>query len=172
MKIKNLILTAMFIALGLVLPIAFHAIPNGGTLFSPMHIPVLICGLVVGPVEGLICGILTPILSSVMTGMPPAPILPGMTLELAVYGLVGGLMMRFMKDNKSFGKIYIALIVAMLCGRIAAGLLNALVLNVGSYSLPVWVTAYFVRGLPGIITHLILVPLVVRALQKAKLSVN
>ena len=172
MKTKNLILTALFIALGLVLPMAFHAIPNGGSIFSPMHIPVLVCGLVVGPVEGLICGILTPVLSSVMTGMPPAPVLPGMVLELAVYGLVSGLMMRFMKDNKSFVKIYIALIVAMLCGRIAAGLLNALVLNVGSYSLPVWVTAYFVRGLPGIITHLILIPLVVRAIQKAKLSVN
>ena len=172
MKTKNLILTALFIALGLVLPMAFHAIPNGGTLFSPMHIPVLVCGLVVGPIEGLICGICTPVLSSLMTGMPPAPVLPGMTLELAVYGLISGLVMRLMKDNKSIVKIYIALIIAMLCGRIAAGLLNALVLNVGTYSLPVWITAYFVRGLPGIITHLILIPLVVRALQKAKLSVN
>ena len=172
MKTKNLVLTALFIALGIVLPIAFHVVPNGGVLFSPMHIPVLICGLVTGPIEGLICGIVTPALSSVLTGMPPAPRLPGMMVELAVYGLVGGLMMRLLKDNKNFGKIYLALIVTMLCGRIAGGLVNALILNAGNYTLKMWLTGYFLNGLPGIISHLIIVPLIVRALQKTKLSVN
>ncbi|MBR3150597.1 MAG: ECF transporter S component [Erysipelotrichaceae bacterium] len=172
MKTKNLVLTALFIALGIVLPIAFHVVPNGGVLFSPMHIPVLVCGLVTGPIEGLICGIVTPALSSALTGMPPAPRLPGMMVELAVYGLVGGLMMRLLKDNKNFGKIYLALIVTMLCGRIAGGLVNALILNAGNYTLKMWLTGYFLNGLPGIIAHLILVPLIVRALQKAKLSVN
>ena len=64
MKTKPLILTALFIALGVVLPMAFHAVPNGGTLFSPMHIPVLMCGLLAGPLYCLCCGILTPLLSS------------------------------------------------------------------------------------------------------------
>ena len=170
MKTKQLVLTAMFIALGVVLPIAFHAVPNGGTLFSPMHIPVLMSGLCLGPLSGLICGINTPLLSSTLTGMPPAAILPGMVLELAVYGLVSGLVMSLMKDNKSFAKIYIALVVAMLLGRIAGGLLNALVLKAGAYSFQMWLTAYFVKGIPGIITHLIVIPLLVRALQKAKLT--
>ena len=170
MKTKNLVLTAFFIALGLVLPMAFHAIPNGGTLFSPMHIPVLICGLCVGPLEGLICGLATPALSSVLTGMPPAPVLPGMLVELAFYGLVSGLMMKALKNNHSFAKIYIALLVAMLCGRIAGGLVNAFILNAGSYTFQMWLTAYFVRGIAGIVTHLIVVPLLVRALQKANLT--
>lgn len=170
MKTKNLVLAALFIALGVVLPMAFHAIPNGGSLFSPMHIPVLMCGLCVGPLEGLIVGILTPVLSSTLTGMPPAAILPAMVVELAVYGLVSGLMMRLLKDNRSFAKIYIALIVAMLCGRIAGGLVRALILNAGSYTFQMWVTAYFVTGIAGIITHLIIIPLLVRALQKANLT--
>ena len=170
MKTKQLVLTALFIALGVVLPMAFHAIPNGGTLFSPMHIPVLICGLVTGPVTGLIAGAATPVLSSVLTGMPPAPVLPGMVVELSIYGLVSGLMMKLLKNNKSFKKIYIALIVAMLCGRIAGGLINGLILNAGSYTLAMWVTSYFVKGIAGIITHLLIIPVVVRALQKANLT--
>ncbi|MBO4919157.1 MAG: ECF transporter S component [Erysipelotrichaceae bacterium] len=170
MKTKQLVLTALLIALGVVLPMAFHAIPNGGSLFSPMHIPVLICGLTTGPLTGLVCGAVTPILSSVLTGMPPAARLPGMVVELAVYGLVSGLMMKLLKNNKSFKKIYIALIVAMLCGRIAGGLVNALVLNAGNYTLKMWVTGYFVTGIAGIVTHLLIVPVVVRALQKANLT--
>ena len=170
MKTKPLILTALFIALGVVLPMAFHAVPNGGTLFSPMHIPVLMCGLLAGPVYGLFCGIITPILSSTLTGMPPAPVLPGMVIELAVYGLVSGCMMYLLRKDKTLAKVYIALIVAMLCGRIAGGLANALVFKAGAYSFQMWLTGYFVKGIPGIITHLIVIPLLVRALQKGNLA--
>ena len=48
-KTKQIVLTGLFIALGLVLPMAFHSIPNAGNIFLPMHIPVLLCGLVCGP---------------------------------------------------------------------------------------------------------------------------
>ena len=42
------IITALCVALCVVLPMALHAIPKGGVLFSPMHLPVLLCGLVCG----------------------------------------------------------------------------------------------------------------------------
>ena len=38
-KTRDLVLTAMFIALGVALPQAFHAVPNAGSVFLPMHIP-------------------------------------------------------------------------------------------------------------------------------------
>ena len=59
---KNLVIAGLCIALALVLPMAFHAIPNAGSIFLPMHIPVLLCGLVCGPVYGLACGVLSPCL--------------------------------------------------------------------------------------------------------------
>ena len=170
MKTKNLVLCAMFIALGVIFPQLFHMIPQGGMLFSPMHIPVLMCGLLVGPLEGLICGLATPFLSHLIFQMPPAPRLPGMLVELAVYGLVAGLMMKLLKNKEGMAKIYISLIVAMLAGRIVAGLVNAFILNAGNYSLNAWITGYFVTGIIGIVSHLIIIPLVVRALQKANLS--
>ena len=85
-QVKKLVMAAMCVALGIVLPMAFHTIQNAGSIFLPMHIPVLICGLLCGWQYGLICGILAPVLSSLFTGMPPAAILPAMLCELAVYG--------------------------------------------------------------------------------------
>ena len=64
------ILTALSVALCVVLPMTLHAIPKGGVLFSPMHLPVLLCGLVCGAPFGLVCGILGPLVSSLLTGMP------------------------------------------------------------------------------------------------------
>ena len=86
--VKNLVTAAMCVALGIILPMAFHTIQNAGSIFLPMHIPVLICGLACGWQYGLLCGVLTPLLSSLLTGMPPAAILPAMLCELAVYGLL------------------------------------------------------------------------------------
>ncbi|HBN82057.1 MAG TPA: ECF transporter S component, partial [Ruminococcaceae bacterium] len=80
---KKLTAAGMCIALGIVLPIAFHAIPNAGSILLPMHIPVLLCGLLCGWPYGLACGVLSPLLSSLLTGMPPAAYLPSMVCELA-----------------------------------------------------------------------------------------
>ena len=75
-SIKNMTLTAVCIALCVVLPIAFHSIPDAGSVFLPMHIPVLICGMICGWPYGFICGVMGPLLSSALTGMPPIAILP------------------------------------------------------------------------------------------------
>ena len=80
--VKKIVLTALFTALCVVLPMAFHSIPNAGSIFLPMHIPVLLCGLVCGWAYGGLCGLVGPLLSSVMTSMPPAAVLPGMMVEI------------------------------------------------------------------------------------------
>lgn len=166
---RKYVLTAMLVAIGVVLPQAFHAIPNAGSIFLPMHIPVLLSGFAVGPVFGLICGILTPALSHLIFGMPPAPVLPSMLFELALYGLMSGLFTKLIKVKPLMAKIYCVLILSMLCGRIGYGLLNALVLKAGSYSLQAWIAAAFTTALPGIIIQLIVIPVLVTALVRAKL---
>ena len=121
---KKLVSCALCIAIGVLLPMAFHVIPNGGSVFLPMHIPVLICGLFCGWPYGLACGILTPFISSVTTGMPPAMILPQMMVELAVYGLVAGLCTQYISMKNEMTKLYMSLIIAMLAGRIVNGFVN------------------------------------------------
>ncbi len=168
-KTKKLVLTSLFIALGVVLPQAFHAIPNAGSIFLPMHIPVLLSGYVVGPIFALICGVLTPLLSSLIFSMPPAAILPSMLCELAIYGLMVGLLSKVVKVNNMVVKTYLVLIGSMLCGRIAYGILNALIFRAGSYSLQAWLSAAFVTALPGIVIQMIVIPALVIGLKKARI---
>ncbi|MBQ3994998.1 MAG: ECF transporter S component [Erysipelotrichaceae bacterium] len=163
---KKLVLTALFAAIGVVLPQAFHMIPNAGSVILPMHIPVLIAGFLVGPVYGLVCGIITPLLSHLIFSMPPVPVLPGMLCELAVYGLMSGLLNKVVKMENQLAKAYVVLIGAMLCGRITYGTLNALIFRAGSYSMQAWLSAAFVTAIPGIIIQLLLIPILVIRLRK------
>lgn len=167
--VKKAIITAICIALCVVLPQAFHAIPRAGAIYLPMHIPVLLCGLICGWPFGLLCGIAGPVLSSLFTGMPPAAVLPSMIIECAVYGCAAGLLMSLVKTKNTYADLYISLIGAMLIGRIVAGILQALIFSSGSYSMAAWAGSYFVTALPGIIIQLVLLPSIVFALMKAKL---
>ncbi len=167
--IKRLVFAGLCVALCVVLPLAFHAVANAGQIFLPMHIPVLLCGLICGWPYGLACGALGPLLSSLVSGMPPAAILPGMVFELAAYGLVSGLMMQWVRTGRSFWDILLALVTAMLAGRALSGLMNALLFRVGNYSGAIWASASFVTALPGIAIQLVFIPLIVLALERAKL---
>ena len=163
---KRLTMTAMMIALGLVLPPIIRMIPNGGVLFSPMHISPLLTGLVIGPVEGIIVGVICPILNNIFYGMPMGSTLIGMCFELPVYGFVSGLMMKLLKEKKEVVKVYVSLIIAMILGRVVGGIVQAIVLG-GSYTIQMWATSYFISTIPAIIIHLVLLPTVTFALNKA-----
>ena len=166
--VKKLVFTAACIALCVVLPMAFHAIPNGGTIFLPMHIPVLLCGLICGWPYGGVCGLVGPLISSLITGMPPAAMLPSMMVECCTYGVISGLLMRFVRTKYTVADLYISLIAAMAAGRIIAGLAKAWIFTPG-ISPFAWVTTSLVSGIPGIAIQLVLMPAVVFALTRAKL---
>ena len=166
--VKKMVFAAVCIALCVVLPLAFHAIPNAGTVFLPMHIPVLLCGLCCGWPFGLVTGLLGPLLSSVITGMPPAAMLPSMMIECGVYGLVTGLMMKFVRTKSATADLYISMLCAMVLGRVVAGLAKAWILAPGTPAFA-WVSTSLVAGIPGIVVQLVLMPLVVYALTRARL---
>ena len=164
---RRTVLGALFVALCVVVPYAFHAVPNGGSIFLPMHIPVLICGMVCGWPYGFICGLLGPALSSLLTSMPPAAYLPPMMVECAVYGLVTGLMLKFVHTGKNNLDLYIALITAMLAGRVVSGIAKALIFS-PDITMSVWIASSFITALPGIVLQLILIPLLVNLLTKTR----
>ncbi len=167
--VKKAIITAACITLCIVLPMAFHSIPNAGSIYCPMHIPVLLCGLICGWPFGLLCGLAGPFLSSVFTGMPPVAILPIMMIELATYGIVTGMMMKVVHTQKVYGDLYIGLVIALMTGRIVAGLMRALIFASGEYSIAIWVTTYFITAWPALIIQLAFIPMIVFALEKAQL---
>ena len=166
--VKRTSIAAMCIALCYVLPIAFHAV-GLGSILSPMHIPVLLCGLVCGPIAGLICGIVGPCLSSLLSGMPPLLMLARMIPELCFYGLTAGLAMK-MRTGRTVTDVYASLAAGMIAGRIAGGIASAVFYTVttGVYSVNLWLVSYFVEAIPGIAAHLILIPLLYATLERAR----
>lgn len=165
---KKIVLSAACVALCVVLPMAFHAFPNGGSVFLPMHIPVLLCGMMTAWPYGLICGLLGPALSSLITCMPPAAMLPAMMVECAVYGAVSGGMMQLVRTKKTWLDLYVSMITAMVLGRVVAGLAKAWIFTPGTAPFA-WVTTSLVTGIPGIVLQLVLLPILVMALTRAKL---
>ena len=166
--VKNLVFTAVCAALCIVLPVAFHSVPNAGVVFSPIHIPVLLCGLICGWPYGLACGLIGPFLSHLTFQMPPAAMLPPMMVECAVYGGIAGVMMRFVRTKKSWLDLYISMLTAMVAGRVVAGLAKAWIFTPGVAPFA-WVTTSLVAGVPGIAIQLVLMPMVFFALTRAKL---
>ncbi len=172
-SLRKLTLAALCVALGVIFPQLFHMIPRSGMILLPMHLPLLLCGLLTGPFWGLVAGVVTPILSNLITGMPPmGPILYSMIFELAVYGFLAGVLFQFIRTKYVVLDLYLSLILAMLGGRIIYGLANGLIFSAGTgYGIEAWLTGSFVTGLPGIILQLVLIPLLYGALAKAKLTV-
>ena len=165
--VKRLVMTAICAALCVVLPLVFHWIPNAGSVILPMHIPVLLCGLVCGWPYGFVCGLIGPFLSS-FTGMPPMSILPSMMVECGVYGLVSGAMMRLVRTGKPVGDLYISMVTAMILGRVVSGLAKSLIFTPGVAPFA-WVTTSLVTGIPGIVIQLVIMPVLVLSLTRAKL---
>jgi len=168
-SIQKIVLTAVFIAMGVALPQAFHATPFPGIMLLPMHIPILLCGLIIGFPYGLICGIIVPITSHLLFTMPPSAMLPAMICELAAYGLFAGLFMRI-PARELYMKIHFALIGSMLLGRVVFGLVNALIFNIGEYSMQIWLAEAFVTSLAGIVIQIVLIPPIVLAIKKVRIN--
>lgn len=169
-KTKKLCICAVCIALCYVLPMAFHSLVLGSSL-SPLHIPVLLCGLLCGWPYGLVCGAVGPVLSSLLSGMPPAVVLIPMIPELCTYGVVCALLFRRVRTGRLFADLYLSMLPAMLLGRVVGGAAQALyyLSAAKSYSIALWASSYLVGTLPGAILHLILIPGLVLVLTRARL---
>ena len=167
-RIQRLVLAAICLALCMVLPFLTGQIPEIGSMLSPMHIPVLLCGFIAGPFWAAAIGLIAPVLRFALFGMPPLfPVGIAMCFELAVYGAVSGL--RYSQLSKKTVNIYISLISAMLLGRIVWGVVQLLLSGVTgtAFTWAAFIAGAFTSAIPGIILHIALIPVIVMALQRA-----
>ncbi|MBR6426061.1 MAG: ECF transporter S component [Oscillospiraceae bacterium] len=170
---KKLVYAAVCLALCLVLPFLTGQIPQIGQALSPMHIPVFLCGFLCGWPWALVVGAIAPLLRSLLFHMPAMyPQAVGMAFELATYGLVSGLLYKLLPKKTPY--IYVTLIAAMLCGRVVWGLARYVMAGLSGSSFPwsAFVAGAFTNAIPGIILHIVLVPVLVIALKRAKLLLN
>lgn len=168
---KKVVYGGLLIAIGLVLPQAFHMFgSDAGKMFLPMHIPVILSGMLLGPVWGLLAALMIPLLSSLIFSMPAVPMLWFMLFELAAYALVSG----FLAKRK--WNVYLNLAATILCGRIVYGLSLAAGVYLLQVNYPFANAAAFfaglVQGLPGVVIQLVLIPLIMLALKKGGLLLD
>ena len=158
-SLMQLIISAVCLALCMVLPFLTGQIPQIGSALSPMHLPVLLCGFLCGPVYALAVGAAAPPLRFALFGMPPIfPTGVAMCFELAAYGVISSLMYRRLPRKKL--SIYAALLIAMVGGRIA-GLAGS------SFTFAMFLSGALLKAVPGIIVQIVLIPLLVMAIERA-----
>ncbi len=164
----KIILSAVFLAIGMVLPFLTGQIKEIGDTLLPMHIPVMLCGFICGAKYGFLVGLILPFLRSFAFGMPPLyPQAVWMAAELAAYGFTAGFFYRKL-NNKSLWWLYCSLIISMVCGRIVWGIVKAVLLGIGGkmFTIQAFITGGIIDSLPGIILQLILIPAIVRLVGK------
>ncbi len=154
---KHLTRSGLLIAIGVIIPFLFHQLGIAGRVFLPMHFPPLIAGYLVGPFYGLLVGAILPVLNFLISGMPPMPTMAFMVVELAVFGLITGLLYKRMG-------IILSLIIAMLAGRILYSTMFALFIEFENPLL--MVISGIGAGLPGIIGQILLIPALITILEK------
>lgn len=163
---KELVLSGLLLAAGLVLPMIFHMFSMTGPVFLPMHIPVLIGGMLLPPPLAVLLGIITPVMSSILTGMPIAfPMAIIMAFELGTYALSASIATRKLKLNT-----LLALIIAMIDGRIVAGIVVAVLVRLfGVQMAPImFVKGAIVTGLPGLMIQIVFIPILIYTLKKGR----
>lgn len=166
---KKIVIAGLLLAIGVIIPYIFHMSGIAGTVFLPMHIPVLLGGFLLPPHLAFILGALTPLLNSLISGMPvffPMAII--MVIELGFYGLITSLLYRKLRLPSM-----LTLIVSMIVGRIMAGAMVFLLaiffsgdLAPGFLDPIAFITGGVVTGLPGIIIQLILIPTLIYSIMR------
>ena len=170
-RTQKLVISALCLALCMVLPYLTGQVPAIGNMLCPMHLPVLLCGMLCGWPWGLVVGAIAPLLRSLTAGMPPLyPTAAAMAFELAAYGFLSGLFSRLLPKKVPF--LYLSLVLAMLGGRLIWGVARFVMagLSVTSFPLSAFVAGAFTTAWPGILLQVLLIPPVVLLLRRTKLA--
>jgi len=167
--IRTLTMSAMFLAMALLLPFLTGQIPQIGSLISPMHIPAFLCGMTCGPVWGAVVGAVSPLLRSLIFTMPPMAMAPMMAVELAAYGAVSGILLKLLPKGNLW--LYGNLAISMVMGRILYAAVKIAVMGLGDAAPFVIFFDTFTGTWVGIIVHFIVVPplvILIRKLEKTR----
>ncbi len=170
--IHKITYSALFMALGLVLPFLTGQMQQFGNMLLPMHLPVFLCGLICGWKYGLLVGFVLPVFRSALFSMPVMyPMAIGMAFELGTYGFVAGFLYG-KRPWRCLKSLYISLVSAMVLGRIVWGIAQLLLLGISGkvFTWQLFLAGVITNAVPGIILQLILIPALMLSLHQTKFA--
>ena len=138
---KTYLWATVFVACNLVLPQLFHLIPQGGVIFSPLSLVILVGAYKFGWKTGLLAALASPLVNHAITGMPAWEVMPVMTLKLAVLAMVAGL------AAQRFKTVNLPLLIGVILVSKAIGCLGEFILTGGIAA----TIADFTIGWPGLL---------------------
>lgn len=168
---RKISVSAMFLAIGWLLPFLSGQIPQVGNMLCLIHIPAILSGFLLGPWYGLFIGFLIPVSRSLIFGMPPLyPKAVCMAFEMAAYGCLAGGFYKALKKGKGLSEtcvIYISLLLSMLGGRLVWGTAMFLcgVISVSPLTWKLFLTEAFVNAWPGILIQICLLPALIKVMR-------
>ena len=154
---NNLLLCAVFSALGVTIPIIFHML-GLGSAFLPMFVPLAIGAFFLDIKNALIIALITPFASALLTGMPPLypPIAFIIAAELAVFCFI----ISFLSARTKL-PVLVVLLIAIVAERTAQVLLYLYIMPLFGVPAAVWSVYDILKVMPGIILMIVLVPIMV-----------
>ncbi len=169
--VQTLATAAMLMAVGFVLPFFTGQIPQIGKMLCPMHLPVLLCGLLCGWRYGLAVGFVLPLLRSATLMTPPMfPTAIAMAFELAAYGFLAGFLYARSRWQ-CVAALYRCLLLAMIGGRIVWAAARVVLSGVSgqAFTWQMFLSGAFLTAIPGILLQLVFIPVVMVALDRTGL---
>lgn len=160
----DILLAGLFLSLALVFPIIFHALGMGGS-FLPMFYPIVVAGYLISLPLALVVGVMAPLVSALSTGMPP--FYPPVAFLMMFEGMV---LVTFpaILHQKYHLNILMTLIFTLIMDRLAV--LVFVVLIAKWLALPPGALGLVsvLKGIPGIIIMLFVIPPLVKRLNLKK----
>ena len=166
-QIQKLVISAMLLAVGIVLPFFTGQIPRIGNMLLPMHLPALVCGLICGWQYGGTVGAVLPLFRYALFGMPPMPNGIAMAFELAAYGILAGICYSRSRWN-CMTALYRSLFIAMIGGRVVWGVASIIIMGLSKsvFTWQMFIAGACFNAIPGIILQLLFIPALMAALDK------
>lgn len=166
-RLKNITLTALFLGLGIVLPMFIGQIPQIGSMLLPMHIPVFLCAFICGWKYSVPMAFILPLIRSILFSRPNMyPEAIAIAFELSSYAFVAGFIYNRSK-GKNIKTVYGCLLTAMVTGRIIRGIVQLVLLRIigAPFTFNSFLIGIIVAGIPGIIFQLIIIPIIITILK-------
>ena len=144
-EVRTYLWATVFVACNIVLPQLFHLIPQGGIMFAPLSLVILVGAYKFGWKVGLLAAVASPLVNHLLTGLPAWGVLQVMTLKLVILALVAGLTAQYFK------KVTLPLIIGVVLAAEVLGGLGELALTGGIAA----TVQDFTIGWPGLLLQVV-----------------
>lgn len=97
-EMRTYMMAALFVVCNLALPQLFHLIPQGGIIFAPLSLVILVGAYKLGWRTALLAAVASPIVNHLLFGQPTAEVMTLMAIKLSLLAVIAGLTAQHFKQ--------------------------------------------------------------------------